>query len=892
VVPSGVRFCCALLAGLLAGRAAHPSEARAEARPDDPRDTFGLGKRPPPATLPGCDDGLAFNCAIATDPLDDATPYGLSTWLPASYLRRLPVADATHDAVAWYALGASRDDAGPVFGGGSGLENRWTVDGAPADNLRTGAADTRIPLAFLEGILVTAGGFSARDRASTGGTIDARLRRGTAHHELSADVWTQLTRAGRDRPIAANSYDVRRLSASAGPDATASLVATGPLLTLDRVLRVRAWYAAGIAPNLSARDYVWRASRLVDADEDGLPDGAPGAVGVAPVEQTQTRALDYVVPVMARLGLDLGVLHFELSLLGQAQRDARFLANATLPAAGIDRTTVTGDAIATWRITWATTHARFQLAWHRSARHEAAHDAAAAHLPQLLSAYVPASLPDDPRLAAICDDTSPADPAKLIPNCPVPFGLFASGGAGLLTDVVGDRPTATVDLAHRNGHHVVRAGATLEDTRLVTTSSFTANEQQRSLFPGELSHRRFYLGRCSMDLTEPCDYASASQLTYRTVYTAAYAEETFTPQDGLAIDGGLRWELMWVGSRLHFSHQVAPRVGIAWDVLGGGRSRVWANLGKTFAMLPAGLGQTVIQRDTTADDFELGTGNSRVYDAGSAYRIVPGVGPIEQDEVTLGAEVALVGALRATLWGQGRFIRRALETTPDGFDNPGRNGDIPATRETELVAFSLEMARREAIAIRAGILWGRTVGTWTWPYDPRQGVNLLQGPSWDIDATNLYGPLPTDPGGRVFVEAERKGSLGAVGLAVATRLTVGSGRPRDVLADGPDGIVELLPRGAAGRNAVIAQANLHLAAQWRGFTGTLDLFNVFDRQEVTNLDEVFTGDTVRPVAGGRYEDLVFLKNAAGAPARRRTGFQLPTAFQPPLSVSLGVHKTF
>ena len=897
MLPSGVRSCCALLAGLfagLAGRAGLVDLAGRvpEARADDLREAFGLRKRPPPAALPGCGDGLAFNCAIATDPLDDATPYGLSTWLSGSYLLRLPVGDATHDAVAWYALGASRDEAGPVFGGATGLENRWTIDGAPADGIRTGAADTRVPLAFLEGIMVSAGGFSAKDRASTGGTIDARLRRGTARHELAADVWAQLTRTGRAAPIAANSYTVRRLSADAGPSLTMSLVATGPIPALGAALGGAAWYAAGIAPNLSASDHTWRASRLADADGDGVPDGVPGEVVVVPIEQTTARPLEVFVPAMARIGIDRGPHHLELSLVGQVQRDARFLANATLQAAGIERTAVIGDAIATWRGTWAATRARAQLTWHHSARRDSARDAAAAHIPQVLSAYIPASLPDDPPLAAICDDTAPLDPTQLIPNCPVPFGFFASGGAGPLTNTVGDRPTATVDLAHRAGHHVVRAGMALEDTRLVTTTAFTANEQQRSLFPGELSHRRFYLGQCSDSLDEPCGYASASQLTYRTIYTAAYAEETFTPQDGLAIDGGLRWELMWVGSRLHFSHQVSPRVGIAWDVLGGGRSRLWANLGKTFAMLPAGLGQTVIQRDATVDDFEIGGGNSRTHDAGSAYRIEPGIGPIEQDEVTLGAEVALVGALRATLWGQGRFIRRALETTPDGFDNPGRNGDLPATRETELVAFSLEMAQREKIAIRAGVMWGRTVGTWTGPYDPRQGANLLQGPDWDFDASNLYGPLPTDPGGRAFVEAERRGTLGTVGLAVATRLSVGSGRPRNVLADGPDGIVELLPRGSAGRNPVIGQANLRLAAQWRGFTATLDLVNLFDRRDLTNLDEVFTGDAVRPVEGGSYSDLVFLKTAAGTPARRRTGFQLPTAFQPPLAISLGVHKAF
>src|SRR5512138_39530 len=112
VLGSGVRRCCALIAGLLAGRVTCAPSVRAE----DVRDTFGLGRRPQEA-LASCGDGLAFNCAIATDPLDDATPYALSTWLAGSYLARLPIGDATHDQLAAYALGASHDEAGPVFGG-------------------------------------------------------------------------------------------------------------------------------------------------------------------------------------------------------------------------------------------------------------------------------------------------------------------------------------------------------------------------------------------------------------------------------------------------------------------------------------------------------------------------------------------------------------------------------------------------------------------------------------------------------------------------------------------------------------------------------------------------------------------------------------------------------
>ncbi len=895
------RFAVGLLA--LSSSTISLSLAHAE---DDPRDVFGLGKKKQPpaegvrdtfglkpkpqAEAPDCSDGTAFPCLGPTDPLDErASPFSLTQWLSADYLLKLPVASATHDAVAHYALGANRDEAGPSFGGATGLENRWLVEGAPADGLRTGVADTSIPLTFLDGMWVTAGGFTARDRASTGGIIDAELVRGTKTHEVDAYAWVGITAESRKIAIPRNSYYVRRGKLDLGPDASASVVATGPL---GELFGGTAWYAAGVAPELTSTKFTWNAQTVVDLDGDQIPDGLPGFVVNAPIDELSQTPLTWRVPFMLRAGLDRGVHHADVTLLGVPGSDVRYLYNATLQAAGVNGTSFVGDAIATWRGTWKMTRAKAQLAWHRSMRRESARDDAAANLPQRLTAYVPEMLDEDPVLAAACHDDMPMD---MFTPCPVPFGWFVSGGAGPLTDTTGDRPSATVDVAHRIGNNVLRIGATGEDTRLVHETTFTGGMQTRSLFPGHESQRRFADPDqpCSTDPALPCPTVDTSELRYRTRYTGAYLENTWHASNDVTVDAGVRWELMWVGPVLHFSNEWSPRLGLSWDPLGEGRSRVWASMGRSYTYLTAGLGPTIIRSDKTVDRVISMFGEGRSVDSGAPLRVVSGIEPIEQDEVTTGAQFAPLGtAFRFTLWLQGRWLRKGLETVPAGFDNPGRRGGTPAIRDTGLFASEVATSPTAKTVLRIGYMYGRTIGSWAGPFDPRQGAALYAGSDFDGTTVNLMGRLPTDMGHRTYIEAQRSGSVGSAKLSVAARLTAGEGRPRSVLADSFGEVIYLIPRGSAGRLPVVTQANIRISALWQGFDITLDLFNVFDRHDALTIDEFYASGNVHPIDGGDATDVVFLKNENGTDATRRASYAHATSFQAPFSAVLGVQRSF
>lgn len=845
---------------------------------EDPHDAFGFKKKPVETTL-DCSDGTTFGCTGATDPLDEhASPYSLSSWLAGSYLRALPTANVTHDQVASYAIGATRDEAGVVIGGANGLENRWLIEGAPADGLRTGAADTRVPLSFLNGLRVTVGGFTARDRVSTGGMIDADLLHPTKTHEIDARIFASWTAEPRRRPIAPATYFVRRGQVSEGPSVSASLVGTGP------------HYAAGIAPELLTTKFRWTSATLTDRDGDSVPDGLPGIVSTLPIDTLTQTPLTYRVPFFARA--EVG--EFDLLAVGTAASDARFLFNSTLQAAGVNGHTLVGDAIATWRHKWKSTRLRVQGAWHRSMRRESARDPNAAGIPQLLSAYVPETLDDDPMVAGACNDTVASDRFPTVTNCPVPDGWFVSGGAGPLTDVTGDRPSLTADVAHQAGNHVLRGGVTGEDTRLVTDTRFTGGTQIRSLFPGHTSERRFVDpdAVCQTDVGTPCPTVDTSEQRWRTRYTAAYVEDTWQADPKVAFDGGMRWELMWVGTELHFSNELSPRAGISWDPLGKGRSRIWTSAGRSFALLPAGLGPTILSRDRTVDKVVSPFGEGRLVDTGAVYGVAVDVKPIAQDEITAGAEVAVAKTVHATVYAQGRWLEHALDTTLHGFDNPGRYGGTPAIRETVLVGGELSTTPTGKLVLRAGYFYGHTIGSWTGAFDPRQGAVLYAGTDYDASSQGQLGRLPTDIGHRTYIEAQRNGRIGPVKLSVATRLTTASGRPRSVLGDSDEGIIFLIPRGSAGRGPLVSQANLRFGASWHDFDITLDLFNVFDRRTATSTEELYTGGTLHPIDHGTLEDLVFMKTEEGAEVRRNPSYGVGTAFQSPFAGWLGIHRAF
>ena len=198
----------------------------------------------------------------------------------------------------------------------------------------------------------------ARAIARAPRTIDLQSRRGTP----TPSARRTLGHLEGGRPAARSRCRATIAAPPSTPVPTPGIaVATGPLLAIAAARPVRASSHRARLDRLP-----WSANRLADADQDGFIDGFPGVTVLEPLSNTSERTLDYLVPVMGRVGWERGPHSFELTLIGHSNRDTAMLANATQQAAGIDRIGYVADGIATYRGTWKRTHVRAQAAWHRS----------------------------------------------------------------------------------------------------------------------------------------------------------------------------------------------------------------------------------------------------------------------------------------------------------------------------------------------------------------------------------------------------------------------------------------------------------------------------------------------------------------------------------------------
>jgi hypothetical protein len=231
-------------------------------------------------------------------------------------------------------------------------------------------------------------------------------------------------------------------------------------------------------------------------------------------------------------------------------------------------------------------------------------------------------------------------------------------------------------------------------------------------------------------------------------------------------------------------------------------------------------------------------------------------------------------------------------------------------------ALELTAAKRfsAGFMVRASYTFSKLRGNYPGLFSPDTGQldpNFTTMYDFADTMVNRYGDLPHDRPHQFKIDGtyhlEAGPDIG--GFLFGGRLRGASGRPHSYLGMHPiagPGEVFILPRGTGERAPFQSAVDVRLGYDRPLAGGTslevfLDVFNLFNQQPATRLDEIYTYDPVEPIRGGKRSDLADLTTPVYGPDGTQTGtrpvavnpnYGNPIATQDPLSMRIGVRLSF
>jgi hypothetical protein len=441
---------------------------------------------------------------------------------------------------------------------------------------------------------------------------------------------------------------------------------------------------------------------------------------------------------------------------------------------------------------------------------------------------------------------------------------------------------------------------------------------------------------------------SVSSLNY-----AIYLQDRWAIRSNLYVNGGVRWELqdlrdIYGKSQVLIWDNVAPRVGVVYDWTDEGRSRLYASYGHYYQPLPLQLNNRVfgglvnVARSYSANDCVGqsttlgGTAHARTdsseqpsewcvdhseFTTGAAPgAVVPRLRGQFNRQFAIGYEQELVEDLVVGVRWLHSALGRAVEDISQngGFDfilaNPGAGADgfDKPTRNFDAWTVHLQKRFADDWMLIASYTYSRLVGNYDGYVDPVSGViNLGASTQYDDPelVRNSFGPLAGSKPHRIKLDGVYMIDLRRSGrLDLGASLRVQSGAPvslrvQSTLPSYQGAYINyLLPRGAGGWLAPNYQLNLSIGYAYPlpwGFELEFNarLLNVTNAKATLRVDEVYSFDPAKPIAGGDANDLAHAKVGDEGFFNREVvtpqgNFGVPTQFQQPLSAQFELRLRF
>ena len=778
----------------------------------------------------------------AAAPVVDVTSNTSGANVTAETMQSLPLG-RSYVAAIQVAPGTSVDASGPTVYGSSGLENEYIIDGLNTTAVRDGGQGKSVNMDFIQEVEVKTGGLPAEYGRTTGGAINAVTKSGS--NQFSGGIF------GFDSP---KSLRANNTTFGDRPVATSSITENNKNLFDYGVdlggyfVKDRLWFF-GAYDRQDRQDLSTRVNTPINLPNYQLPVG--GAL------TTKTKSNLYAGKLTFRLSENQNLA---ASLFG----DPRVTSGPLFAISG-PPSTFMGDLKRggdDYNGRYSGIFGTNFIVNAEAGQHKEkdVYGGEGTTTPQLRDQTV-----------------SPE---------------VRTGGFGGYSNEKYKRTVLKLDLSTFLSSHEVKFGGDTENLKgeLQNTSGGAGQLIYKLIKGGKIYYRhRYYVN----DLAPGFDRADPS--TYQILFpevtspqtknVSAYVQDAWRIVPNFTLNAGVRWESQEVIGRggvtaFKLKKNIAPRVGVTWDVTNNGRSKLYANYGRFFEAIPMDINIRAFGGESVCFCYNFSPNPADTKPDPAAPRrssllggdkepVDPNLKGQHIDEYLLGWDQEIASNLAIGVKGTYRKLGNVIEDMLIGttgnylIANPGSgigreagfyDGGSVVTPTAKRTYKAVEVHANKHFSNNtqffASYVWSRLEGNYDGTFQASTGQpdpNINSAFDYADFIVNNHGLLSNDRKHQVKFYGSymfTNGMMNGFNVGLATHYF--SGTPLTAYgysAAYANWEYYLTPRGALGRSPADYEADLHFGFPIK--TGPTrvnliaDVFNVLNLQRKTQLDQRF-----------------------------------------------------
>ena len=839
----------------------------------------------------------------------------LGVALDADFFQSLPTG-RNYTSVASVTPGAQSDGAGQTFYGSTGAENAYYIDGVNTTGVELGQQGKTLNFEFIKEVQVKTAGYGAEYGRSTGGILNVITKSGG--NEFHGDVFGYYDSDSLQNSLKGSASD----GAVSGTTQTVSFVRSDFGLDLGGYLvKDKVWFFA-------AYDRVDNTNDLESLEDFGNL-GVPGAPFLGDTFSDDTQRDLYA----GKLTWMLHPSHtLSGSFFGDPSTREGALGSLASPATHYNQSLETGalDYVLNYDgIFTSSLIGNLRIAQH-------AEESTVGGAGRDLVGFIDSSDP-------IGDGTTTWGWA----------GAPNSSGIGFFQDQEFTRDVLRGDLTYfledLAGQHELKAGYEYEEIGVVNNNDNSGGQRVYRFNCGSrcdadyyYRHRYFASSKVDAYTATTADIQNPLVVDTKADNYAYFLQDTWRPASNFTVNLGYRMEIQKLYNAFgevsaNIDDNAAPRVGLVWDPMNNGQSKVFAHYGKFFETIPMDIvirsfgGEITVfsynltdnpanvtgSHDVGRNSTALGGGISQVDPATKGQHIEEFIigGEMEVgDNMALGLKYInreLVDVIEDALSASGDYFignpgQGLMEGTYDlgyafGYNETLHQLEEPV-REYEGIELTLRKSLSNNFQFLASALWSELQGSYDGTFQASTGQldpNLNSAFDYYDFSVNNTGLLSGDRTWQVKFDGSYQFDFGlTAGLSTYYR----TGTP--ITAMGYSDAYSnweyyLSERGAFGRVDSQYEADLHLGYPInlggnKQLNILFDIFNLLNRQGETNRSIRYTTSADSPYQPIDWETAAISTITPGDPAKPPTNpaFNTATAWQAPRFVRLGVRFSF